>query len=799
MLKSLGTAFLVALIYLPGCVPDSAETVLDAAPVDQGCEPMCDAAVDAAPPTQCADGEDNDEDGLTDFPADPACETPEGDDESADPPPPQCSNEVDDDGDGDIDLEDRGCARPGDDDESDEPPLPACANGEDDDMDGRTDFPSDPGCGSPDDLDETDEDVAPTAQCGNGLDDDNDGRVDLSDPGCASLADPRESDPEEPPACANGLDDDADGIPDFPLDPGCGAAGDEDETDGANAPECGNGMDDDGDGVIDYPEEPGCAGVGDRDEADPDPLPHCADGRDNDRDGRVDFPDDLGCNNAADGTETAFCGRNYDVVEARLGQTLRGTTRGGQFSQEGTCGGRGSTEVVFMVRVDEEIETLRISTVLPENALETVLYIRRSCLDTGSEMACIRETLDDGVAANELELRQPPVGTYFVFLDGATGGSGDFAVHFEAVPLPQCRNGVDDDADGREDFPNDPGCRDPDDADETTPDPPPACGDDEDNDLDGLIDYPLDIGCRAASDDDETDACGQGQPVFEYPVGEPFLMDDTSMGGTDAFTGSCGNADGTEKIYVYTNPFNARLQFSVNHEETAGPTALYIRRECLNGGSEIACDSDRARGGAQKGTVTIDRAAPGDLFVFVDHPFGLGHVVKLSVEVERLPPGCSDGIDNDEDGFADQDDPGCADDEDEDERDDDVFSACWDEADNDEDGLTDYPYDPGCVSKGDADEADPDEMPACANGLDDDEDGNIDFPWDPGCAATGDDEEALPRPAPQCRNSRDDDMDGLTDFPLDPGCAGAGDLSERTDRVSQCANGEDDEIGRAHV
>ena len=72
MSKSLSITFLVALIYLPGCVPDTAETVADATPVDQGCEPMCDAAVDAAPPTQCADGEDNDEDGLTDFPADPA-------------------------------------------------------------------------------------------------------------------------------------------------------------------------------------------------------------------------------------------------------------------------------------------------------------------------------------------------------------------------------------------------------------------------------------------------------------------------------------------------------------------------------------------------------------------------------------------------------------------------------------------------------------------------------------------------------------------------------------------------------
>ena len=467
MLKWVSAIGVFGLIYLPGCVPDTPDQEADMAVADVGCGALCDATIAAPPPTQCADGEDNDGDGLVDFPNDPACTDAAGDDESADPPPPQCSNEVDDDGDGDIDLADRGCARPGDDDESDEPPLPTCSNGEDDDMDGRIDFPADPGCGSPDDLDETDEDVAPTAQCGNGLDDDNDGSVDLSDPGCASLADPRETDPEEPPACANGLDDDEDGIIDFPLEPGCAAAGDQDEADGPNPPACGNGLDDDGDDVIDYPWEPGCAGVGDRDETDPEPMPQCADGRDNDRDGRVDYPIDPGCRDAADGTETAFCGRNYDVVEAQLGQTLRGTTRGGQFSQEGTCGGRGATEVVFMVRVDEAIEILRVSTDLPDNAMETVLYIRRGCLDESSEVACSREELDD-VTANQLELYQPALGSYYVFLDGATGASGNFAVHFEAVPLPHCRNGEDDDEDGRVDFPNDPGCANVDDPDETT-------------------------------------------------------------------------------------------------------------------------------------------------------------------------------------------------------------------------------------------------------------------------------------------------------------------------------------------
>ena len=72
----------------------------------------------------------------------------------------------------------------------------------------------------------------------------------------------------------------------------------------------------------------------------------------------------------------------------------------------------------------------------------------------------------------------------------------------------------------------------------------------------------------------------------------------------------------------------------------------------------------------------------------------------MTVESERLPPGCSDEIDNDEDGFFDLDDLGCADAEDEDERDPlqgQALPQCSDGQDNDEDGWTDYPWDPAAA------------------------------------------------------------------------------------------------------
>jgi hypothetical protein len=60
-------------------------------------------------------------------------------------------------------------------------------------------------------------------------------------------------------------------------------------------------------------------------------------------------------------------------------------------------------------------------------------------------------------------------------------------------------------------------------------------------------------------------------------------------------------------------------------------------------------------------------------------------------------PACSDGLDNDRDGFVDDaDDPGCSGPTDESEHD--ASLVCDDRMDNDGDGHIDYPADPECRS-----------------------------------------------------------------------------------------------------
>lgn len=196
------------------------------------------------PPAACADGVDNDGDGLTDYPADP------------------------------------GCTSAGDETETEL--LPACSDGVDNDQDGFADFPIDPGCASAEDTNEFNP-APPTelparlrvsSDWGNGYCADvsvtnstgttvewqthflTDGPIDslwnalytqdgnqvtatgedwnkllgageTADFGFCALR-PAQA-PQ--PACADGVDNDGDGLADFPADPGCISTDDDDEAD----------------------------------------------------------------------------------------------------------------------------------------------------------------------------------------------------------------------------------------------------------------------------------------------------------------------------------------------------------------------------------------------------------------------------------------------------------------------------------------------------------------------------------------------------------------------------------------
>ncbi|PIP73700.1 MAG: hypothetical protein COW88_01135 [Candidatus Lloydbacteria bacterium CG22_combo_CG10-13_8_21_14_all_47_15] len=136
-------------------------------------------------------------------------------------------------------------------------------------------------------------------------------------------------------------------------------------------------------------------------------------------------------------------------------------------------------------------------------------------------------------------------------------------------------------------------------------------------------------------------------------------------------------------------------------------------------------------------------------------------------------PQCSDGIDNDGNGFSDYpNDPGCSSASDNSESG--YAPQCSDGIDNDGNGVVDYPDDLGCSSANDNNESG--WLPECSDGIDNDGNGLIDYPNDPGCSSASDNSES--GYAPQCSDGIDNDGDGFIDYPNDLGCDSALDDTE---------------------
>jgi len=90
----------------------------------------------------------------------------------------------------------------------------------------------------------------------------------------------------------------------------------------------------------------------------------------------------------------------------------------------------------------------------------------------------------------------------------AIGVSGNVLDHFRLVKglvLPVCSDGIDQDGDGKFDFPQDTGC-----ASAADPSELPDCSDGLDNDGDTWIDYPADPGCGAGTHVRENPQCNDG-------------------------------------------------------------------------------------------------------------------------------------------------------------------------------------------------------------------------------------------------------------------------------------------------
>jgi peptidoglycan hydrolase-like protein with peptidoglycan-binding domain len=124
-----------------------------------------------------------------------------------------------------------------------------------------------------------------------------------------------------------------------------------------------------------------------------------------------------------------------------------------------------------------------------------------------------------------------------------------------------------------------------------------------------------------------------------------------------------------------------------------------------------------------------------------------------------------------------------------------VLPICSDGKDNDGDGKVDYPNDIGCMGTTDSDEYNAVILPICSDGVDNDGDGLRDYPADPGCTNVADgDEYNAPVILPACSNGKDDDGDGKVDYPNDPGCTSTTDMDEYNVVILPiCSDGKDND------
>ena len=581
----------------------------------------------------------------------------------------------------------------------------------------------------------------------------------------------------EPAACNDGVDaDDAeDTLIDYPNDPGCDSPSDNDESDncpdGPDCPQCGNGVDDDGDMLIDYNSDSGCSAASD------------------------DIEED--------------CDTETDGLLVLDSPTISGSTADATNDFTPQCSSSTARDVVFTLTVPGALTSLRLDT--DDSVLDTVLSLKfAEC--SATDLVCD----DDGLGSNDSVINATNLepGSYFIIVDGWSSSFGDFNLNTSGViragalcdeaqvtsgllrcedghacrsgscQLAACNNGVDDDddEDTLADYPNDPGCssrNDDDESDEcpTAPAGPhcPACSNGFDDDFDGVADYPADPGCMAAGDTNEIDECiDDVEVILLTDAGTLGTTPPTSAGSN--FSPSChASTTSTETVLSYRNT-RALKSLSFSTLGSPGDTVLSARfANCGDEAAEVACAHDENSGER----ITIDSPNLGWYFVFVDGDFSseIDYVANVAGVIS-----IGDSCDPTDTQFVCETGAVC-------ETDMCVPTVCNNGMDDDGDNLADD-LDPGCTSLDDDSEApNPDPLPQCSNNIDDDSDGAIDYPEDTGCGRASDDiesncdqevDQVLTITAP---TTADTTVSGSDDFEPGAGCQSNSNAPDRVLRI----------------
>ncbi|MCX5743153.1 MAG: PPC domain-containing protein [Proteobacteria bacterium] len=366
----------------------------------------------------------------------------------------------------------------------------------------------------------------------------------------------------------------------------------------------------------------------------------------------------------------------------------------------------------------------------------------------------------------------------------------------DSAAAAQCSDGRDNDNDGKTDYPDDPGCSAPNQDDEVDDCPSgpgcAACGNGVDDDGNGLTDYPNDPGCSSAGDNSEATvdpiACGAGLTILPLP-GSGVAMGTFSVAvSSSSIVSGCGELAGSP-AYAYALVVDHPVVIvATTADSGTTDTVVDVRgMDCDAPTAGIACNDDiDPVNSVVTSTVTASLTTPGTYYIIVKghDPSETGTFVLTVTQFLGEGVACTP---------ADTCGPGlvcrtpvggtgtvC------------TKPECSDGANNDADAVMDYPFDPGCSSPDDNSELDDcpsgPNCPACSNGVDDDNDGHVDYPADPSCTSAAGGSEAC--------SGEQDPIDALTmpttpstmigmhdDRNYDPACSSFGGATGGLDRV----------------
>jgi hypothetical protein len=502
--------------------------------------------------------------------------------------------------------------------------------------------------------------------------------------------------------------------------------------------------------------------------------------------------DGAGIDAMADAAPVLTCGMGGpEVAPLPPSGSVSGGAPVGAGMFAGSCGGGSGAEAIYYVRVTVPLSAVTFSTDLPQTTSQPILYVRTTCDQTSSEVGCMASTT---TAKATVTVQNPPMGTiYYIFIDEPSASppgiyaltvSGNIAEGQVCDPANQaftcgprhlcvervagmgphceiarCADGMDNDGDGKIDFPHDPGCtafEDDDETDDCGNAPPagpncPQCGNHIDDDGDGKIDYDppagsmSDPGCSSASDPSEIDECIPGVMVSEFDTNGHATGDTSTQANHFAPTTACVfEALGPDQVLHYRvdQPTRQVTATMVPTGGTFNDPILYIRKNmCGDLNSQDGCAT--AISGQVQATAT-NLAVGNDLYFFADGEFATGSAgaftMQLDVQLD-FQATCNPAVTWKHCGTGLKCQNNTC-----------VKTQCADGIDNDGDMWIDYPNDPGCQTLDDDSEnsdtcrtnpTGPGNMcPQCGNGIDDDGDGLIDYPADPGCSSRADNDES---------------------------------------------------------